>query len=87
MGFDRKILAANLGSLRGGRHMSRREVEEATGVKKSTIYAAENGKLKNGLSYPQAMALANFYGVGIDELGGRDISKRCKKAPETEEVA
>jgi transcriptional regulator with XRE-family HTH domain len=85
MGFDRKTLAANLGSLRGGRHMSRREVAEATGLKKSTIDGVET--MKGKLTYEDAWTLANFYGVGIDELGGRDISKRCKKAPETEEVA
>lgn len=76
--INRNILAANLRSLRGGTGLSREKVAARAGVKKNLLDNVENGK--GNLTYEDAWKLASFYKVSIDELGGRDISRRCTMA-------
>lgn len=75
MSFNRDIFAANLRGLRNARKLTQKEAGDAIGVSDSKLSELENSK--GSISYEDAWKLADFYGVGIDELGGRDMSRRC----------
>lgn len=75
MAFDKMAFAENLKRLRRekaareNRDVTQAEVAEAIGVNEATVLNYETGK--SVASYEVAWALADFYGVALDELGGR----------------
>lgn len=56
-----------LKKLRTDLGMTRRQVEDATGISQGTIVQLESGKTSGG-SIGTAVALAKCYGVTVDEL-------------------
>ena len=56
-----------LKKLRTERGMTRRQVEDATGISQSTIMMLESNKGAGG-NISTAVALAKCYGVTVDEL-------------------
>lgn len=75
MAFDKRVFAENLKRLRReksareNRDVTQAEVAEAVGVNEATVQNYEAGR--SVASYEVAWALADFYGVALDELGGR----------------
>lgn len=75
MSFDKDLMASNLKRLRReksareNRDVSQAEVAEAIGVAEATVQNYEVGR--GGVSYENAWALADYYSVTLDELGGR----------------
>ena len=72
MPCDKQELAANLRGLRARLRLSQEQVAEAVGVTPQTIVNYENGK--GGMGYETAWALADLYGVTLDELGNRQAA-------------
>lgn len=63
-----EIISARLKQLRKDKHLTLREVSEATGISNSTISEIETGD--HGCNAGTLKALADFYGVTTDYLVG-----------------
>lgn len=78
MSFDSKTLAENIRKLRLsksahlGRTVTQAEVAEAVGVSAATMQNYELGRSIMG--YETAWMIADYYGVSLDELGGRSVA-------------
>lgn len=70
MPLNTEILASNLRGFRARKRMTQSEVASAIGVTTQTIANYEDGK--PGMSYENAWALADLYGVTLSALGGRN---------------
>lgn len=70
MPFSSEVLASNLRAFRAKKRMTQSEVAKAIGVSNQTIANYEDGK--PGMSYENAWALADLYGVPMSALGGRN---------------
>lgn len=73
MAANRDLFAANLRGLRAEMKLKQSDVADAVGVSVGTIANYENGE--GGISYETAWKLADFFGVTLDELGGRTARK------------
>lgn len=62
-------IAANLRAHRAVARLSQQEVADRIGVSRATVRAWENGK--NLVSVDSLIALADLYGVRVDDLIGR----------------
>ena len=71
MEFCRDTLAANLRAERARNRKPQEEVAKVVGLDPMTIANYENGKFAP--SYETAWKLADYYGVTLDALGGRDL--------------
>lgn len=69
MKFSQDELAANLRALRARRNVSQSEVAAQLGVDANTVSNYETGSTIP--NYQTAWALADYYGVTLDELGSR----------------
>lgn len=75
MKFDKETYAANLRRLRRekstreDRDVTQAEVASAIGVSEASLQNYEVGR--SAPSYEVSWALADYYGVTLDELGGR----------------
>lgn len=75
MAFDHDTLAENIRRLRLeksaklGRAVSQAEVAKAVGVTTATMQNYELGRSVMG--YETAWRIADYYGITLDELGGR----------------
>ena len=69
MAPTKEKLSARLRGLRAERRLTQAQVAEAVGVDTNTISAYENGVAWP--NYETSWALADLYGVTLDELGGR----------------
>lgn len=74
MPFDKEEPAGNLRAFRAKRRMSQQSVADAIGVDQITISNYENAV--SGMSFENAWALADLFGVTLDDLGGRKISEQ-----------
>jgi len=63
-----EIISARLKQLRKDKHLTLREVSEATGISNSTISEIETGE--HGCTAGTLKLLADFYGVSTDYLLG-----------------
>ena len=70
MAYSKQAIADNLRALRARKRLSQEEVARAIGVNPGTISNYENAEVN--ISYENAWALADLYGVPLAELGGRD---------------
>jgi len=78
MPYSKSVMAANLRGLRAKNRMKHSEVAELIGVITNTITNYENGE--GSVSYETAWALADLFGVPLNELGGRDEGgKPCQQ--------
>lgn len=68
--FDRNVMADNLRKCRTFANLSLESVGESIGCDPSTISNYESAKYVP--SYQTMWALADLYGVSIDDLGGRN---------------
>lgn len=75
--FDRAIMADNLRKCRVFSNLSLESVGESVGCDPSTISNYEQGKYIP--TYETMWALADLYGVSIDDLGGRNGSIELKR--------
>lgn len=66
MSYNVNELAANLRALRAKAHLSQSEVSQALNISKSTLNGWENGQ--GGMNLSNAVAIADYYGVRIDDL-------------------
>lgn len=71
MEFRRDVLAANLRAERARARRTQEEVAAAVGVDPATVSNYESGA--SAPSYETAWRLADYYGVTLDQLGGRDL--------------
>lgn len=70
MGYEKETVAARLRSLRAEKHVSQREVAAQTGINVTTIGNYENAVC--GISFENALRLADYYNIPIGGLCGRD---------------
>lgn len=56
-----------LRAMREAKGLTRRQVEDATGISQATIQKLENGAISGG-TVSTAVAFAKCYGVTVDEL-------------------
>lgn len=61
-----------LKEMRTLKKLTLRELEEATGITNSTLSAIENGK--RNMNIRVATTLADFFGVSVDFMLGRNVS-------------
>lgn len=73
MPYSKNTMADNLRGFRARKRMTQADVAKAIGVSTATIINYENGE--GSVSYENAWALADLYGVPLCELGGRDERK------------
>lgn len=73
MQFSIDEFAANLRALRARKHVSQGEVAQAIGVDPNTVSNYELGNTSP--SYLVVWKLADYYGVTLDEIGGRSPVK------------
>lgn len=62
-------------SIREERNLTQKEVSEATGIPQNTISWIESTKANGTPNIEQCVKLADFYGITIDELIGRETPK------------
>ncbi len=55
------------------RHKTLKQVEQETGISNSNLSRWENGKVEPSISF--CIILANYYGISVDELVGREVKK------------
>ena len=72
MAFDPKNMAGNLKALRSKRGVTQKEAAAGMGIEEATLANYEQGNVKGGMSYEAAWKIADYYGVPIDQLGGRE---------------
>lgn len=65
-----EIVAKNLRALRKARKLSRLAVAEAVQISERSYQRYENDERE--LSLPLFLSLADFYGVTLDQLAGRE---------------
>ena len=65
-----EVIAAKLRGMRAERGLSQRELAEAISVNQTTVSAWEN---RGGIGLEDAIKIADFYRVGLDELFGRVV--------------
>lgn len=65
-----ETIAGELRAHRAKKDVSQREVAEAIGANQSTVGMWEQ---RAGLSLENAWALADYYGISLDELAGRSM--------------
>ncbi len=70
MPYDKKVLAANLRSLRARSRMTQAQLAKIIKVSETSIANYEKGE--GNPSYEVCWAIADFYGVTLDALGGRE---------------
>lgn len=70
MGFSRDLMASNLRALRAYRGVSQDAAAEGIGISSSMLQFYEAGK--SIPSYETAWKIADYYGVSIDAIGGRN---------------
>ena len=70
--FDVNEMAARLRELRARKDVTQTQVAEATGISQANISSYEKGKTAGGPDYATAWALADYYGVPLWYLGGRE---------------
>lgn len=70
MGCIEQSIAANLRAHRAVARLSQQEVANRIGVSRATVRAWEDGK--NLASVGSLVALADMYGVRVDDLIGRE---------------
>lgn len=68
-GFDPRILAENLQSLRGAKRKTQEEVARETKLSFGSIKKYESGSTAPGIG--AACILADYFGVSLDYLCGR----------------
>lgn len=70
--MDKKseAVAENLRVLRTRRKLSQSELARRLGVAQTTVSAWEH---EGGIGFRQAVQLADFYGVSLDDLAGRRL--------------
>ena len=73
MQFDIDEFSANLRALRARKHVSQGEVAAAIGVSSNTVSNYELGNTSP--NYIVTWKLADYYGVTLDEIGGRTLVK------------
>ena len=71
MNYSVESVGARLRSLRAARHVSQQEVSDATGIAVSSIKIYENDR--GGMGLETAWKFADYYGIGIDQVVGRDF--------------
>lgn len=70
MEFEIERVAAEFRANRARKGVSQRDVANSIGVNENTIINYENGKTMP--DYQTAWKLADYYGVTLDALGGRE---------------
>ena len=70
MGYSIEKVGARLRGLRAEKHVSQQEVADATGVALASIHIYENNR--GGMQLYTACKLADYYGIDLDSLVGRD---------------
>ena len=65
----RDVIAGELRAHRAKAQLTQEQVAEVCGVDKTSIGKYEQGVA--GISYEAMWELADFYGVSLDEMGGR----------------
>lgn len=66
---DTTYVAATIRAERARRDMSQAELAEATGIAQTTLAGYERGN--GGMSFDNALTLARFFDMGLDEFAGR----------------
>lgn len=69
MRYDREVIAGNLRACRARVRMTQEDVAKAIGCSEATIQNYEAGTV--GISYENAWALCDLFGISLDELGCR----------------
>lgn len=68
-----KLFASKLRGLRGERDVTQKQLADAIGASEQSVVNWESGE---GLpSFDKAWLLADFFGVPIDDIAGRDHEK------------
>ena len=70
MGYSIEKVGTRLRGLRAEKHVSQQEVADATGISIASIYIYENDR--GGMQLDTACRLADYYGIDLDSLVGRD---------------
>ena len=68
----RNTLAASLRANRASRRLTQQDVADRIGTSKESISNWENGE--NAINVDALVRLADFYGVSLDALVGREVS-------------
>ncbi len=66
MNYDKKDIATSLRALRARKQVSRAKVAQSLGICSDSLFKYEHGQ--GGMSLSTAVALANYYGVTVEEL-------------------
>lgn len=69
----RSTLAASLRANRASRRLTQQDVADRIGTSKESISNWENGE--NAINVDALVRLADFYGVSLDALVGREVSE------------
>ena len=66
--MDASRVGATIRAERARRGLTQAELAEATGIAQTTLAGYERGK--SGMSFENALTLAEFFGMGLDEFSG-----------------
>lgn len=67
--MDASRVGATIRAERARRGLTQAELAEATGIAQTTLAGYERGK--SGMSFENALTLADFFDMGLDEFSGR----------------